>query len=58
MSPAMAGGFLTTVPPGKPRNVTNSFIYLGVYQNILIGSIHLYVHLWTSPTLFLITEAL
>ena len=28
VSPALAGGFLTTAPPGKPRNVFLSFIFL------------------------------
>ena len=36
MSPVLAGGFLTTAPPGKPRIMFLRFIHGGMFQNFIL----------------------
>ena len=46
MSPALAGGFLTTVPPGKPQNVLNSYISCPVQPPIQDYTLRLVFYLF------------
>ena len=50
VSPALAGGFLTTAPPGKPEHILNIYKLNNIYIHYLnikyVYSVHRFTHIY------------
>ena len=58
-SPALAGGFISHEPPGKPSSVIHIYIYIRVHVYIYIHThAHTYIHRHTRSFLHTLHDGL